>query len=70
MTGEKLEQLDKFEAPYGREIKVTAVDHESGMKMLRLNIREGRRFTIFDIDARTARHWAEVLNKWADSTGE
>ena len=69
-VGEQLTELDRFEAPFQREIKLHAVAHESGMKMLRLNIREKRRFTILDIDAKTARHWAKAMNEWADSTQE
>jgi len=67
-VGETLIELDKFEAPFQREIKIHAVEHESGMRMLRLNIRERRRFTVLDIDAKTARHWAKLMADWADST--
>ena len=66
-VGEELTELGRFEAPFRQEIKVHAVEHESGLKMLRLNIREKRRFTILDIDAKTARHWAKLMNDWADS---
>ncbi len=65
-VGETLIELDKFEAPFQREIKLHAVEHESGMRMLRLNIREKRRFTVLDIDAKTARHWAKLMSDWAD----
>ena len=66
-SGEKLSELGRFPAPFGQEIKLLGVDHESGLSMLRINIREKRRFTIFDIDTKTARAWAKTMIKWADS---
>lgn len=34
--------------------------------MMRLRIRErGARFTVFDVDPVTAKHWAEEMLKWA-----
>lgn len=35
------------------------------MRMLRTRIREGSRFTIFDIDPLTAEAWGEALTRWA-----
>ena len=66
-AGETLVEVGRFEAPFQREIKLHAVAHDSGLKMLRLNIRERRRFTVLDIDAKTARHWAKLMAEWADS---
>ena len=37
------------------------------MSLLRIRIREGKRFTIFDIDPVTARHWAAAMQRWADT---
>jgi hypothetical protein len=36
-----------------------------GLSMLRIRIREGRRFTVFDIDAATAAEWAAQMLRWA-----
>ena len=36
-----------------------------GMSLLRVRIREGRRFTVFDIDAATAAAWGEAMQRWA-----
>lgn len=65
MSNEIITALDKFAAPYGREVGLEDVEHESGMRMLRIRIREGSRFTILDIDADTAAHWVSVMSKWA-----
>jgi hypothetical protein len=35
------------------------------MRMLRITVREGRRFTIFDLDAPAAAHWGAALTNWS-----
>jgi hypothetical protein len=62
-------ELAKFKVPLGgQQIELQQIDHaEGGMSLLRIRIRESRRFTIFDIDADTARQWAQAMNAWADT---
>ena len=64
---EKLTTLDKFTAPiWGQEIELQQIeDRAGGTPMLRLRIREKKRFTIFDIDAQTAARWGQVMQDWA-----
>ena len=72
MSEEVILPLDEFDAPYGRKVKLEAVEYESGLRILRLRIREGNRFTILDIDENTARHWGTAMCAWAEkpsSTG-
>ena len=57
--------ITRIEAPYRRDVLLQDVQHESGLRMLRMRIREGRRFTILDIDEATAEKWADVMLKWA-----
>jgi hypothetical protein len=58
--------LDKFTGPFGgQDIELQSVDHEAGFTSLRLRIREGKRFTIFDIDKQTAERWAIAMLDWA-----
>jgi len=46
------------------------IDHaEGGMSLLRVRIREGKRFTIFDIDPDTAAQWAATMQKWSETQG-
>jgi hypothetical protein len=66
MNEEIIVQLDEFDAPYGRKVKLETVDYESGLRMLRVRLREGNRFTILDIDENTARHWGAAMCSWAD----
>jgi hypothetical protein len=64
MIRETVSALDKFTAPYGKEVKLENVAYENGMQVLRIHIREGNRFTVLDIDGNTASKWAAVMNDW------
>jgi len=59
--------LDKFRVPVGnQEIELQQIEFEAGgIPVLRLRIREHRRFTIFDIDPVTAGRWADVMAAWS-----
>ena len=59
--------LDRFRVPLGgQEIELQQHVHDAGgMSLLRTRIREGSRFTIFDIDPQTAEHWGQALLRWA-----
>ncbi len=65
----RLTPLAKLRAPLGgQDIELQQVDHEAGgMSLLRTRIREGSRFTVFDIDPQTADEWGRELLRWADS---
>lgn len=65
----QISELTKFKVPLGnQEIELQQIDHvEGGMSLLRIRIREGKRFTIFDIDPATAQLWAVAMQRWADS---
>lgn len=60
-------ELDKLTVPLGgQQIELQQIDHAAGgMSLLRVRIREGKRFTIFDIDAQTAERWAATMQSWA-----
>lgn len=52
----------------GQEIELQQVDFAAGgMSFLRVRIREGRRFTVFDVDPDTAGEWAAAMLAWAES---
>lgn len=65
----QIKELTKFKIPLGgQEIELQQIDHvEGGMSLLRVRIREGKRFTIFDIDPATARAWADSMQNWAST---
>lgn len=56
-----------FTVPWGRqEIELAELSFEAGgMPLLRVRIREGKRFTIFDIDSGTAAAWGAAMQEWA-----
>ena len=62
-------ELDRFKIPLGgQEIELQQIDHAAGgMSLLRIRIREAKRFTIFDVDPVTAKQWGEAMIKWADA---
>ncbi len=50
----------------GQVIELQQFDHEGGgMSLLRTRIREKSRFTVFEIDPKTAEQWGEALLQWA-----
>jgi hypothetical protein len=59
--------LDRFTVPLGgQEIALQQVDHAAGgMSLLRVRIREGKRFTVLDIDPASAQRWAAAMAQWA-----
>jgi len=66
MIDAKITRLDKFIAPYGKEVTLENVDYENGMRVLRVHIREGNRFTVMDIDDKTASNWGVAMLNWAN----
>lgn len=61
--------VTRLRAPLGgQEIELQQIDYRhGGLSLLRIRIREGRRFTIFDIDAQTAAAWGEAMLDWSRS---
>ena len=50
----------------GQQIELLQIEHApGGLALMRVRIREGKRFTVFDIDAASARAWGEAMLAWA-----
>ena len=62
--------LEEFKAPYGKQVKLENVAYENGKRVLRVHIREGNRFTVMDIDAKTAASWGSAMKAWAGQVHE
>ncbi|MDE2370518.1 MAG: hypothetical protein KGN16_16215 [Burkholderiales bacterium] len=67
----RLTPLTRMRAPLGgQEIELQQIEFDGGgMPLLRTRIREGSRFTIFDLDPVTARAWAQAMLDWVESQG-
>ena len=63
----RLTPLAKLRAPLGgQDIELQQIDFDGGgMSLLRTRIREGSRFTVFDIDPQTAHAWGQAMLDWA-----
>lgn len=61
-----IESLAHFVVPLGQQdIEIQQITHvEGGLPLMRLRIREGKRFTIFDIDPVTADAIGQVMIQW------
>jgi hypothetical protein len=65
VSDEERTELASIVAPYGRRIRLQDVRFQSGMRLMRVIIREGNRITVFEIDTATARTWATAMQDWA-----
>jgi hypothetical protein len=65
VNGEIKTRIATVVAPYRREVWLDDVQFESGMRLLRVTIKEGRRFTQLDLDDATADQWGQAMLDWA-----
>lgn len=63
-TTEPLLHLKVPWSPRTIELFETAFEG-TAVRLLRVRIREGRRFTVFDLDAASAQSWGEAMSRWA-----
>jgi hypothetical protein len=70
VSAETKTRIATIAAPYRREVWLDDVQFESGMRLLRVTIKEGRRFTQLDLDAATADQWSQAMVDWARRAGE
>jgi len=64
-TFSRVTDLELFSAPWGREIRLQEVEITGGLVMLRVRIREGRRFTDLELGGPEAEHLGRLLLAWA-----
>jgi hypothetical protein len=62
--------LETFNAPWNKTVTLQEIAYEGGMKMLRLRIKEGKRFTDLELDAQTLEHLNASLTDWLASNGQ
>ena len=69
MTDDEVDTLVELAAPFGQRIKLEDVSTTDGVRLMRIRIQEGSRFTVFDIDPAIAEVWGRRMTEWASSTG-
>ena len=59
-------QLERLIVPWGKQeiILQEVIAEAGGMPLLRVRIREGSRFTIFDLDCQSARQIGQAMRDW------
>lgn len=67
---ETVTSLGRLQAPWGKEVELQQVSFDNGFKLLRIRIREGKRFTIMDLDPATAAAWGAAMAQWADDQSQ
>jgi hypothetical protein len=60
-------RLATVEAPYNKLVWLDDVTFDSGMNLLRMTIREGRRITQIDLDQDTAARIANTMLAWSQT---
>ncbi len=60
--------IASFKGPFGQTIELREAVIEKDIKLLRLYIREGSRFTVLDLDPDLANRWGQALIDWAEET--
>jgi hypothetical protein len=65
----RITPITEFDAPLGgHRVELQRVDRAAGgMSLLRVRIREGSRYTVFDIDPAAAGSWGRALLAWAEA---
>jgi hypothetical protein len=62
---EEVNELGKLDLLFGKELKIEEIVYDNGLRMLRLRLREGKRFTTIELDADNAGKWADIIGAWA-----
>ena len=61
--------MEQITAPSGQVIELRQIFHETGVRLLRVIIRDGVKYSTIDLDAATAFYWGTQMRDWAgDST--
>jgi hypothetical protein len=66
---QSITDLEVIEAPWNKTVTLQEIAYEGGVKMLRLRIKEGSRFTDLELDAGTLGGLTKSLQEWLDANG-
>lgn len=57
--------MDQFTAPFGQVIELRQILHESGIRLLRVIVRDEGKYYSVDLDPATAHQWGKDMVVWA-----
>jgi len=61
---EKITDLETLSAPWNKTVILQDITYEGGFRMLRLRIKEGKRFTDLELDPRTLAALNSAIGVW------
>ena len=64
---QSITDIEVIDAPWNKQVTVQEATYEGGFKMLRLRIKEGKRFTDLELDSATASNLAGLLRTWSEA---
>jgi len=67
---DSITDLEVINAPWNKTVTLQEVAYEGGMKMLRLRIKEGMRFTDLELDSGTLKHLNGAFSDWLANNAE
>ena len=59
--------LETIDAPWNKTVTLQEITYEGGIKMLRLRIKEGKRFTDLELDSNTLGSLTCSLQRWLET---
>jgi len=62
-----ISDLEVINAPWNKTVTLQEVSYEGGMRMLRIRIKEGMRFTDLELDTETLKHLNGSISNWLAS---
>ncbi len=65
MEGESVTVIAQWELAFSKKAALKDVEYESGMHLLRMTIREGKRITDVNFHAEAALEIGEAIIRWA-----
>jgi len=57
--------MEQITAPFGQVIEVRQIFHDSGVRLLRIIVRDGGKYFTLDLDPASAHAWGNQMVNWA-----
>lgn len=57
--------MEQISTPSGQVIELREVFHDSGVRLLRVIIRDGGKYFTIELDPATADQWGALMVRWA-----